>query len=209
MKIKYVNIIIISLLSIFIFSNADAAREDKIKPPQKDVKIKYTRFSIAPYLTGGWIIGDGADYIESNYKALYGLGTSFSYNLKPKFSLFAGLEVVYGNVSEFNSTKYRVISYTGGLYFTFSPTKKSSMYLKGETGYAQVRATNAGLDYGTHPFVKLGIGNRIFSSPTIATWIEIYYKRILNNDKDLEYYFIEEGIDAEYVGLLISVSFGI
>jgi len=83
------------------------------------------------------------------------------------------------------------------------------MYLKGETGYAQVRATNAGLDYGTHPFVKLGIGNRIFSSPTIATWIEIYYKRILNNDKDLEYYFIEEGIDAEYVGLLISVSFGI
>jgi len=209
MNSKLLNIFTICLMSLLICSTSMAARQKKIKPPPKDIRIKHTNFAIAPYLTGGWIIGDGADYVESNNKALYGLGSAFIYNWKPKFNFFGDLEVVYGNVSDSSYTKYRIISYSAGLTFTFSPKNRSSLYLKGEFGKSKIRATKVNQDYGTHTFIKVGLGNRIFSTPTIATVIEFYYKRILNNDEDLEYYFVREEIDAEYIGLLFSVSFGL
>jgi len=209
MNYRLFNTFVICMLLSFCFSTTEAAREKKIKPPPKDIKIKHTNFTIAPYLTGGWIIGDGADYIQTNNKALYGLGSTFMYNWKPKFKVFGNLEVVYGNVSDTNITKYRVLSYSGGLLYSVSPKNRSSLYFKGEFGYSKVRATAVKIDYGTHSFIKIGLGNRIFSTPTIATWIELYYKRIFNSNEDLEYHFIEEGIDAEYIGGIFSVSFGL
>lgn len=209
MNYRRLSIFAMAMLFLLLHTTVNAAREKKIRPPSKNIQFKHTNFTIAPYLTGGWIVGDGADYIESNNKALYGLGSSIIYNWKPKLRFLGDLEVVYGNVSEFSSTKYRVISCSSGLFYLLSPQNRSSMYLKGEFGFSKVRATEAKIDYGTHPFIKIGLGNSILSTPTIATWIEIYYKRIFNSSEDLEYYFIEEGIDAEYIGALFSVSFGL
>ncbi|MFH2050312.1 MAG: hypothetical protein ABIJ12_12795 [bacterium] len=209
MSYRRLSIFTIALLSLLLCSTVYAAREKKIKPPSKNIQMKHTNFTIAPYLTGGWIIGDGADYIQSNNKAIYGLGSTFMYNWKPKLKVFGNLEVVYGNVSDTNITKYRVLSYSGGLLYSVSPKNRSSLYFKGEFGNSKVRATVAKIDYGTHSFIKIGLGNRIFSTPTIATWIELYYKRIFNSDEYLEYYYVDKEIDAEYIGLIFSVSFGL
>lgn len=197
------------MLSLLIYSTTEASRKKRIKPPSKHITIEHKHFAIAPYFTGGWIIGEGADYIESNNKALYGLGSIFIYQWKPKFGFFGDLEVVYGNVSDSSITKYRVSSYSAGILFTLSPNNKSSMYLKGEYGNSNIRATKAKEDYGTHSFIKFSIGSRIYSNSTIATMLDIYYKRILNKDKDLDYYFVRKEIDAEYIGLIFSVSFGL
>ncbi len=209
MNYRFIKIVFVCVLSLLIYSTTEASRKQRIKPPSKNIDIEHKYFAIAPYFTGGWIIGEGADYIESNNKALYGLGSAFIYHWKPKLGFYGNLEVVYGNVSDNSITKYRVISYSGGMLFTLFPNKKSSMYLKCEYGNSKVRATEAKKDYGNHAFLKLGIGSRIYSSSTISTMFEIYYKRLFNKDEDLEYYYIRKEIDGEYIGILFSVSFGI
>ncbi len=208
MKLKYFNILFICLITLLLHSTSEAARKKRIKPPPRVIDIEHTNFAFAPYFTGGWIVGEGADFVESNHKALYGLGTVFVYQWKPKFGFYGNLEAVYGNVSDSSYTKYRVISYSGGLIFSLSPNKRSSLYFKGEFGKSKIRATKVGEDYGTHSFLELGIGNRIYSSPTITTWIEIYYKQIINKNKDLNYYHVTEEIDGQYIGLLFAASFG-
>ncbi len=204
------------ILGCALVGTSQAARRDGPSPlkPKKDLVLEPRQYYLAPYLTGGVLVGSeaAAAIPDRGRRALFGLGARFEYVLQPAIRLGVSGQVLLAKVAESDSSRGRALLAGGSAMFLLHPSRPGSFFGRVEFGIVQVTATkyeNGSL--GSYPYLRGGIGHQLFSTPTLATRVELYYQMALADGKTIDTRFFRGEIpaNAQAVGLELGLAVGL
>ncbi|MBU2652499.1 MAG: hypothetical protein KKA81_16355 [Bacteroidetes bacterium] len=213
-KIYCATVLLLLIFTLQASSVESARRDTSPIKPRKDLKLEPKAFVIAPYLTGGILVGDTVSTLipDRGRRALYGLGLRVEYVLRPFLRLGLSGEALYAKVAEVDAGRGRALKLGAGAMWLIYPSRPGSFFGRAEGGLVKVDATNysdGGL--GTHPYLRFGLGHQLYSTPTVATRVELYYETALSKGTELSGSLFrgEIPINAQAIGLEFSVAFGL
>jgi len=200
-------------------STSDAqSRRRKGPPPSKPARIEQSRVELVPRLMGGLLIGEAADAFETadsraSDKLFYGGGLSLEYYLQPRIAIATNIDLVWKYMPWESVNSIRTISLSISGMYRFAPTSRRSIYLRPDLGLISGKLPDYfgtpvdgsdDLSFGTRLFFRLGLGLHAYTSGSINTRFEIFYKHVFSdggtigqlNDREID--INVDGIGVEF-----------
>lgn len=215
--------LIIGIILIFLVVPVDNLRaypRVKNNGEAKQVKIIWTRFQLVPKITGGFITGKPADYIEEYYrkndwdKVFYGVGLAGEYYLNHQNALALNLEITWKDIPVKELSYVRMFSMGAGWLYRFAPEARTSVYFHPELGfisgilpdYPYSPLDGADAKLGRHLYIRVALGLFRFTSTRVNNRAELYYKTAFTKGHKLEQDESREiNFNCEGFGLELSV----
>jgi len=209
---------VVLLFTLLAGVSAQAApRDSSPLKPKTDFEIGPKRVYIAPFLTGGLLVGDTVpDLIpDRGRRALYGLGLRGEYVFLPYLRLGVVGEALWGKLAEGDLGNGRALLGGASAMLLMYPSRTWSFFARCEFGEIKVTATSSEYsdgNLGSYPYLHFGLGHQLFSAPSVATRVELYYATALSKNKTLtndELFSGEIPRNAQMIGLEFSMAFGL
>ena len=189
-----VRFVVMTLLAIlFIAGQSEAGRSRLSKPSERTFDIRQTRYQVGAKFSTGVVIGEAADAVRKASggfaeKLIYGFGLLGEYTLKPTMTLGIIAEIGWKTPLDVRDESIRLTSFGGSFSYRFSPGGRSSLYSRIEGGVLMgtYPRDDNDADLGSHPYVRIGIGQVYHTGPVTSAQFELYYKRAFSDGYELE-----------------------
>ncbi len=207
LSVRFVGIMAVACFSLC--GESAWCQEKRDKPEPERINIELTRYAIAPYIAGGFLMGKASELIETGHRAVYGGGIRVERLMHPKLRVGVRLEAMFATLTD-EAGGGRAISYSADVMILMSPETRSSFLMRGELGRAALKATDIDRGAGSYFFVKFGLGQSYFGSSRNATRFEFFYKIIFTGDYDgVSIPGQDVDFNTTYFGLQVSYAFGV
>ncbi|MEW6412806.1 MAG: hypothetical protein AB1483_10085 [Candidatus Zixiibacteriota bacterium] len=212
MRTRRTFVLAVALL-LAAFNTVHAGKKDKPEIDTKPANIVDLKLNLAPFLTGGVVIGKTAELIDDFGgddvdKALYGFGLSLTYYPQPRYGLQASIQRGYKTVPGEDVSNGQGWFYSVSGIYNLRTLTRSIPYARLDVGLFTAKWPQSGpdLELGTYSFIRLGFGLFSYSSKSYNMRYELYYTRAFSKGRQIDDLW---GYEVDFFGECIGIEFGI
>ena len=210
---KLFSIVVLAIILLAV-SAGDCAAYRKARKPKapKPTKFIQAKFQLVPKLTGGFITGKPADYIDKTWdKVFYGVGLAGEYHLNSQNAFALNFEITWKDIPFKDYSYIRMFTIGAGWLYRFAPEVRTSVYFHPEIGFISGTLPDYPLDplkgedvkLGRHFYFRVALGLFRYTCTRVNNRAEIYYKAAftkghkMEQDESREIDFTTEGFGLE------------
>jgi len=201
------------LISSVVVSTAQAERKSLKKPSEGSGEIQITdsKITLVPTLVAGKLTGAPTEYLtEMKDQILYGVGLCVDYNFAPKIVFGGRMEFLWKSIPYDGYGPITTTNFSAYSMYRFSLSTQRSAFNRPEVGFVSGSMSIDGgssYDLGSHPFIRIGLGVFSYTGSSMNNRLELYYKRILTDESDLDHVLYQAWENFGYIGFELGIGF--